>query len=306
MESELVSPSQVENGSRIRVRVREGNACVPLAPGTPMLSSAHSAWNGALLEKHAHGPHHAARHQHLSHFLCMHVGDPAPLAWRSRGNAGSKVISAGEFVLVSRGGEDEVSFPKPVKRILLNLEPWLVDQACPSAGSGREIELIDQWVIRDLQVERIIRTLEADLENGLPAGRLFGETLLNALAIHLRTKYAVFPLMAPRIRGGLSRPRLRQVIDYIDANLEREITLDHLAATTGMGAHYFAESFKKSVGFSPHQYVIRKRIDRARRLLQDSRIPVLEAGVRSGFSDHSHFTRMFRRIVGVPPHSLSG
>ena len=68
-----------------------------------------------------------------------------------------------------------------------------------------------------------------------------------------------------------------------------------------MNAHYFAEAVQEIRRVFSYQYVIRKRIDCARRLLQVSRIRILEVGVRSGFSDHSHFRKVFRRIVGVTP-----
>jgi AraC family transcriptional regulator len=69
----------------------------------------------------------------------------------------------------------------------------------------------------------------------------------------------------------------------------------------GMSAHYFSELFRQSVHLSPHQYVLRRRIDRARKLLNDPSITVFEAAVRSGFADQSHFTKTFRRVVGVTP-----
>jgi len=91
------------------------------------------------------------------------------------------------------------------------------------------------------------------------------------------------------------------VVEYIEANLDREIALSALADAAGLSTHYFSELFKQSVHVSPHQYVLRRRIERARKLLSDPRVTVLEAAVRSGFSDQSHFTKIFRRIVGVTP-----
>lgn len=108
---------------QVRICVRQGRECIELAPGTPTLSSEQSSWEGALLERHAHGPHTADRHQHLSHFVCLHLSEPAPFVWRSQGKQGTKIIGPGSIMVVSRGTEDSVSFPKPVERILLNLEP---------------------------------------------------------------------------------------------------------------------------------------------------------------------------------------
>ena len=156
----------------VRIRVRQGRECVALAPGVPTLSSAHSPWEGALLERHAHGPHTADKHQHLSHFVYLHLSEPAPFVWQSEGKQGNKMVGSGAITIVSRGTEDSVSFPKPVKRILVNLEPKLLQHAFADNDTGRDAELIAQWGVPDPQIEYILRALEADLEGGLPGGRL--------------------------------------------------------------------------------------------------------------------------------------
>jgi len=290
-----------EEKTPVRIRVRQAQKCVPLAPGAPTLSSALSPWEGALLERHAHGPHSAEKHQHLSHFLCLHLSEPAPLVWQSRGKAGQTIVGPGSVVLLSRGTEDAVSFRQPVKRILLNLEPSVFQRAIPENDSGRDAELVDQWGVQDPQIEYVLRALEADLEAGLPAGRLFGDSLLSALAVHLQRRYGVTPPKGIEPRHGLPRTRLNRVIEYVEANLDREIALPALADIAGMSPHYFSEMFKLSTAFSPLQYVLRRRIERARNLLNDPGLSVFEAAVRSGFSDQSHFTKIFRRIVGVTP-----
>ncbi len=285
----------------VRIRVRQGREDVILAPGMPTLSSAQTPLEGALLERHSHGPHTADRHQHLSHFVCLHLSEPAPFVWRSEGKQGNKILGSGSIIVVSRGSEDSASFPKPVKRILLNLEPNLLQQPYPENDTGRDVDLIPQWGIEDRQVEYILRALEADLEAGAPGGGLFGESLLSALAVHLQRSYAVNPPRDAKPGNGLPRVRLSRVIEYIEANLHREIALTALAETAGMSSHYFSELFKQSVHLPPHQYVLRRRIERARKLLNDPGVTVLEAAVRTGFSDQSHFTKIFRRIVGVTP-----
>jgi AraC family transcriptional regulator len=210
-------------------------------------------------------------------------------------------MGPGSIVVLSRGTEDTVSFPKPVKRILLNLETSILKQAFHENDTARDVEFIPQWGVQDRQVEHVIRALEADLEAGVPGGRLFGESLLCALAVHLQRSYAVTPPRGANPGNGLPRARLNRVIEYIEANLDREIALSALADTVGMSPHYFSELFKQSVHLSPYQYVLRRRIEHARQLLNQPSVTVLEAAVRSGFSDQSQFTKLFRRIVGMTP-----
>jgi AraC family transcriptional regulator len=284
-----------------RIRVRQDEEDVVLMPGMPTLSSAQSPWEGALLERHAFGPFTFERHQHLSYFVRLHLGEPAPIIWQAQGKQGKKITGPGSIFVWSRGTEHAVSFPTSMTEILVNLEPNLMQQALGENDKGTDVELIDQWGVPDQQIEHILRALEADLEAGLPSGRLFGESLLCAIAVRLQRCYGVFPQKDPKLGNGLPRARLNRVVEYIETNLEREIALTALAKIAGMSPHYFCELFKQSLRFSPHQYVLRRRIARARNLLVDPRVTVLEAAVRSGFSDQSHFTKIFRRIVGVTP-----
>jgi AraC family transcriptional regulator len=210
-------------------------------------------------------------------------------------------MGPGSIIVLSRGTEDTVSLPKPVNRILMNLETSLLKHAFPENDTGRDVEFIPRWGVQDRQVEHVIRALEADLETGAPGGRLFGDSLLCALAVHLQRSYAVIRPRTAKPGNGLPRARLNRVIEYIEANLDREIALSAMAHTAGMSPHYFCELFKHSTHFSPYQYVLRRRIEHARQLLSQPSISVLEVAVRSGFSDHSHFTKLFRRVVGVTP-----
>ena len=291
----------LKDGTKRRIRVRQGGECVPLAPATPTISSAYSPWEGVLLERHRHGPYHVDDHEHPSYFLSLHLSGPAPLRWRANGKEGSNIVGPGSAILLSRGARDSVSFPKSVERILFTLEPKVFQHGLQEHYTGADMELVDQWGVQDRQIEYILRALEADLDAGSPSGKLFGESLTNALAVHLQRRYAVTPPKTMHFRGGLPNARLKRVQEYIEANLDQEVALSQMAAIAGMSSHYFAELFKQSVRLSPHQYVLRRRIERARKLLHDPNMRILEAGVRSGFSDQSHFTKIFRRMVGVTP-----
>jgi|SRR5581483_11115928 len=295
-------PIPVESRGPVpRICVWRDRECVPLSPGAPILSSALSPWQGALLERHTHGPHNVDTHQHLSHFLCLHLNGPSPLTWRSNGKTGSKTIAPGAISLASRGAEDSAWFPQGARRIFLSLEPYIFQRALPEGNPGEDVELVDQWGIEDRKIEYVLRALEADVEAGTPAGGLFGECLLNALAIHLLRRYGVKPIQDAKARNGLPRARVNRVLEFVESHLDKEITLAALAEVAGMGPHYFSELFKQSLGISPHQYVLRRRIDCGKKLLHNPSVSVLEAAVRSGFSDQSHFTKLFRRMVGVTP-----
>jgi AraC family transcriptional regulator len=147
----------------------------------------------------------------------------------------------------------------------------------------------------------VLLAMRADLDAGSPAGRLYGESLANALAVYLLDRYAVRGYAPVIYRGGLPRYRLKRVLDHIGDNLRDDLSLSQLAAIAGMSSHYFAEMFKQSTGSAPHQYVLRRRIERAKERLRDAKCNVIEAALDAGFQNPSHFARMFRKFVGITP-----
>jgi AraC family transcriptional regulator len=122
-----------------------------------------------------------------------------------------------------------------------------------------------------------------------------------ALASHLLTRYSSQPVAMREYRGGMSTNQLRRTIDFIEANLGGNFGLAELAANVRISPFYFCRLFKQSTGLSPHQFVIRERIEHARQMLKEHRLTTVEIASNLGFSDQSHFARVFRGLVGTTP-----
>jgi AraC family transcriptional regulator len=150
----------------------------------------------------------------------------------------------------------------------------------------------------------VLLAMRADLDAGSSAGRLYGESLANALAVYLLGRYAVKPYAPQVYKGGLPRYRLKRVLDYIAENMSGELSLSQLSAIAGMSPHYFAELFRQSTGSAPHQFVLRQRIEHAKERLRDPKRRVIEVALEAGFQNPSHFARMFRKLVGVSPSAF--
>jgi AraC family transcriptional regulator len=103
------------------------------------------------------------------------------------------------------------------------------------------------------------------------------------------------------VRQGLAPWQVRRVLAFIDANLENRIRNRDLAAVARLSEFYFNVAFRNSVGHSPHDYVIRRRVERAQGLMLSTDKPLSEIAVECGLADQSHFTRLFRRVVGESP-----
>jgi len=125
---------------------------------------------------------------------------------------------------------------------------------------------------------------------------------IDAISVNAEANDA--PRMAgPQVRGGLPPRTLRLIREYIDANLGKSVCLDELARLARLSKYHFARSFKQSAGVTPHAYLIKRRVDRARELLSDMSMPLAEVALSAGFSNQSHFTCRFREQIGMTPSS---
>jgi AraC family transcriptional regulator len=113
------------------------------------------------------------------------------------------------------------------------------------------------------------------------------------------------PAVRDRFRGGLAGGALRKVRGYIDTHIGERISLDELARQAGVSRFHFARQFRLSTGESPMEYLRRVRIERSKSILQTRDSTIAEVAARLGFSDQSHFTRIFGRLVGVSPGSFA-
>ena len=140
-----------------------------------------------------------------------------------------------------------------------------------------------------------------ELSEGGAGGRLYVEGLAAMLAVHLLRDYEWAERSAICHKGGLAPQQMRRVIDYIDAHLSDELGLVELAAIARLSPHHFGEAFKTSVGTSPHQYVLERRVQRALELLREKDRSIAEIAHAAGFSSQSHLTANCRRVTGLTP-----
>src|SRR5215468_4632009 len=105
----------------------------------------------------------------------------------------------------------------------------------------------------------------------------------------------------PLAAGALPRGRLRAVVEYVEGHLGAGPTLEQMAAVARLSPYHFARQFKAATGLPPHQYVIARRVERAKQLLQGGGLTLAQVAARAGFSKQSHLSHHFKRLVGVTP-----
>ena len=144
--------------------------------------------------------------------------------------------------------------------------------------------------------------VDAELTAGGAGGRLAAESLTHVLAVHL-IRHVSAPRPSKRRRDGtLPRARLRAVVEYIEEHLDAGPTLEQMAAIARLSPNYFVSQFKRATGLPPHQYVITRRVEQAKQVLQaGTDLSLAAVALHSGFSDQSQFSHHFKRLVGVTP-----
>jgi AraC-like DNA-binding protein len=105
----------------------------------------------------------------------------------------------------------------------------------------------------------------------------------------------------PIRNAGLPAARLKRVLAFIEAHLDENITLVELARSANLSVYYFATLFRRSTGLSPHRYILHRRVFRARELLRNTSLSVLDVSLDLGFQHQNNFARAFRRITGMTP-----
>jgi AraC family transcriptional regulator len=290
----------VGGGCGIEV-VRKGRL-EPFAAATARRSSG-DLWSGIVLEEHATPACVIPQHEHREHFLHVLLQGHAGYEVKTRGTTRRFHGAPGTMFVLPRGTVDELRWDAPTRRVAVAIQPELFARALGTTADRDDVELTEHWNLDDPHIAGVVRAMALDLEAGSPAGRLYGQSLANALAVYLLKRYAVRREAPASVRGGLAPARLRRVLDYIESHLADDLPLADLAAVAGTSEHWFVERFRRSVGDPPHRYVLRQRVERARRVLGDRRrkCSVIEAAAESGFANASHFARVFRRFTGVSP-----
>jgi AraC family transcriptional regulator len=129
------------------------------------------------------------------------------------------------------------------------------------------------------------------------------ESLAKALAAHMViNNHNCRPPDSPQpYQGGLPPFQLNRVTAYIEANLDRELSLAEIAEKLGMSPYYFCRQFKQAIDITPHAYIIQRRVEKAKSLLSDKEMSILTIALACGFANPSHFAKCFRKETGISP-----
>ena len=272
----------------------------------PFLMKRDAAWDGIKLAHYRLQAGDLPEHSHPDHVITIALGEGCGGELRTAGGMRARGQTRGSVAVIPSGQPFSATLESPSDHLAIYLDPSLVMRAAASESRSRRpesVEIVERCVPGDTVISSVGQALLAELESEGVGGRLYAESLANVLAVHLLRHYTTLGVSSPKFAGGLSGKKLNQVMSLIAESYETDLSLADLAEVAGMSTFHFAREFKRTTGTTPHQYLIKFRVDHAKALLSGSEMPLVEVSSRSGFSHQSHFTRLFRRLTGTTPQS---
>lgn len=244
------------------------------------------------------------------HLITVYMGAPSRQQSILSGRNYNILQSAGSVAVISaatplRSWYDEVEQDD----IYLHLEPEFIKRVATESADidSDRVEIVTALNSRNPVIESMARMAFDELQRGdATASNLYADSIANLLAVQLLRQYSSNRLPPEKnYVNGLTNKKLSLVLDLIESDLSEDLSLKVLAAAADLSEYHFLRMFKQSTGYTPHQYVINRRIECAKELLRKTEMNITEIANLLGFSSSAHFTHHFRRKTGLTPSDFT-
>lgn len=214
-----------------------------------------------------------------------------------------KIFCRGEggLCLTPAGQSVSAFWEKPLDHLGILLAPDLVSSVALENRFSPIFDFNDDFKDKDQLIQYIGLALITESNQATSAGKLYAESLIQTLVLHLLRNYSNAKSVTENTNGGLSGYKLRRVKEFINESLEEDLSLSDIAAVADLSQFHFSRAFRKSTGLTPQQYLTGQRIELAKRLLENENLPIVEISLRTGFKNQSHFTTLFRKYTKFTP-----
>jgi AraC family transcriptional regulator len=278
----------------------------------PILSSQTQGWDNILVEQFQHPPGEEKHHFSDEHAICLSLAPrPIRLLQIKGGRTYVGLQSKGDVSLTpakipsfSRWESDDSCLQiRIASQFIQRIASQFIQRIAREtiATDPDRLELRPEFQIRDPQIEAIGMMLLAELKQENIGGRLYIDSLSNVLAVHLLRQYATPKFRFVVYESALSERQILQVLEYIHKYLHQDIKLADLATLLNISESHFSHRFKQAIGITPHQYLLQQRIERAKQLLKEGDLSIMDIALLCGFSSHSHLSKQFRQLTGMTP-----
>jgi len=285
-------------GARARIEMR--------ADAAQHIVSQALHWPGVLLEvgrNYITGVERVA----LDHHYVGLNADSHPVVLRGVGRSSDDDVTlAPGAAWIVPAGDPVTMRVEPLHMIVrMTIDPRRADAILEQGEGGGRVELRRTYGVDTPQLRHLMLALAAEADPRTSSGLAFVETLIAAVSQQLAIHAGVEPPVPAPVRGGLSPAARRRVLALIDAQLDAQLSIDTLAREAGLSPAHFARAFKQTLGEAPHRFLLSRRLERARHLIERCGAQLSDVAARSGFADQAHFTRHFKRQFGVTPGALT-
>jgi AraC family transcriptional regulator len=287
----------------ITVNAAHDESILKVLPRLPVLSSQATSWNGIQLAHHQHlAEFETPEHCFPQHFITIHLNH-APIEKERilSGEFRCGRFKEGDICLTPATAPVSVRLHDACEVMHLYIEPALMTQLTADVVNVDSLELIPQFKLNDPLIYQIGIALKTKLETEGVWDRLYTESMAMAISVQLIQHYSVQHLKVRNYVDGLPQAQLQQAIEYIHEHTAQNLSITEIAQWVGLSPFYFSRLFKQSTGLTPHQYLIKCRIEQAKQLLKTTNLSIATVATQVGFVDQSHLTRHFKRHLGVSP-----
>lgn len=235
--------------------------------------------------------------------VMVHEGAPCELEWLLPGSSilEKKLMEPGDIHILPWDTLVYKRWSTSSRMLFMAIDRNFIGQIADEVYDGRSIELRPKIGIRDPVIGCMAEVWRGEVQKRGAGGRIHAEALATTLIVHLFRMNGTDGDNSRAVNGGITGMRFRRIVEYIEEHLSENISLRTLASLVGFSVHHFNDVFKAETGTAPHQFVIERRVHRAKELLLGSSLPIAEVAVAVGFSGQSHFTLHFRRLAGTTP-----
>lgn len=268
-------------------------------------SSEGAGWTSLYASAQGELPYAASYGAVRDHLVILHLDGPVAVnRYLDNGQVRRAVPPGGLFILP--GGVDfGVRLEGKLESLHVYVRDAVLREVAAELFGGRAdaMKLVPRLGDQDPLIERLALNIRGALNDADPSATIYVDYLARALGAHLLRAHSSYDGRSAEARppGALTRVQLDRVVDCIEANLARPLTLADLAEAASLSPTHFARRFKATTGAPPHQHIMRLRLQRAQRLLRETPRSIAQIAFECGFAHQGHLTRVFTRFAGTTP-----
>jgi AraC family transcriptional regulator len=237
--------------------------------------------------------------------LSIHIGAPSKISCLRDGRNFTGTAAQGDIDIIPAGTSARWQVhDENDETLLISLPQRFLGTMTEELGIDiSKLSIHNCFQVRDHELENLSWAMKRELESGRTSGKFYLEGLAIAAASRMVTQYSSHASRHPKVHL-LDQRAMKRVMTFVEDHLAEDLSLERLASVAGVSVSHFKTVFRRAASLSIHQYVIQRRVERAKRLLLSSHLSIADVALATGFAHQSHMARHMRRASGISPLAL--